>query len=208
MTVISYDEFLDYIRQLNEISSRYLDENGKQLVFAVKKGTDSTILWRATVRIACVKLDAATKKIESCRTLSLNQFIGIYNKLRHQADAVVSSDACCSSASGSSATPLQQLDDVYGEIEQAAGEDQVRTGKKNLNSEECCICLERTPELILPCAHSYCIPCIEQWSVNNKTCPVCRETVDDIDEGWVVSEGPDSVQIATDIQKSLMSLSH
>ena len=84
LTVISYEEFLEDIRQLNEISSRYLDDNGKQLVFAVKKGTDSTILWRATVRIACVKLDAQTRKIESCRALSLKQFLVVYSKLRHQ----------------------------------------------------------------------------------------------------------------------------
>ncbi len=224
LTVISYEEFLENIRQLNEISSRYLDENGKQLVFAVKKGTDSTILWRATVRIACVKLDAATKKIESCRTLSLKQFIVVYNKLRHQADAVVSTDpACCggaaaataataatAAAEGGGAAATQLSINVYEEIEEEVAKDGGSKGKKSGGSgaEECCICLERVPELILPCAHSYCLPCIEQWSVNNKTCPVCRETVDDIDEGWVVSEGPDSVEIATEIQKQLMNLSH
>ena len=31
------------------------------------------------------------------------------------------------------------------------------------NLEECIICLERKPEVILPCAHAYCTPCIEQW---------------------------------------------
>ena len=29
--------------------------------------------------------------------------------------------------------------------------------------EECVICLERRPEVLLPCAHAYCVPCIEQW---------------------------------------------
>lgn len=28
---------------------------------------------------------------------------------------------------------------------------------------ECCICLERKPDVMLPCAHAYCMPCIEQW---------------------------------------------
>ena len=70
---LSYEEFLDYVQDLNEISrysneatlfrdlilfvsSHFLDANGKQLVFAVKKGTDSTALWKGTVRVACVKV--------------------------------------------------------------------------------------------------------------------------------------------------------
>lgn len=28
---------------------------------------------------------------------------------------------------------------------------------------ECSICLERKPDVMLPCAHAYCMPCIEQW---------------------------------------------
>ena len=72
--------------------------------------------------------------------------------------------------------------------------------------DECCICLERKPDVILPCTHSYCLPCIEQWNVDHKTCPVCRETLASTDDSWVISEGPDSLDIVTDIQKSLMSL--
>lgn len=30
---------------------------------------------------------------------------------------------------------------------------------------ECCICLERKPDILLPCAHSYCNDCIEEWFV-------------------------------------------
>ena len=29
-------------------------------------------------------------------------------------------------------------------------------------------------------------PCIEQWNVNHKTCPVCRETLASTEDGWVI----------------------
>jgi hypothetical protein len=54
-----------------------MDNNGRQLVFAVKKGTDSTLLWKGTVRIACVKVDLVTKKIDTYRLLTLNEFLRV-----------------------------------------------------------------------------------------------------------------------------------
>ena len=49
---LSYEEFQDCVTELNQISSQFLDTNGKQLVFAVKKGTDSTALWKGTVKVS------------------------------------------------------------------------------------------------------------------------------------------------------------
>lgn len=74
---ITYDDFLASIQELNEISSHFLDSNGKQLVFAVKKGSDTTVLWKATVKVACVKIDAQTKNIDSYRPLNLKQFLQV-----------------------------------------------------------------------------------------------------------------------------------
>lgn len=85
---ITYDAFLATITELNEISSHFLDSNGKQLVFAVKKGSDSSFLWKATVRIACVKIDAETKNIDSYRCLNLKQFLRVYNSLKTQSAAI------------------------------------------------------------------------------------------------------------------------
>lgn len=34
--------------------------------------------------------------------------------------------------------------------------------------QECSICLDRKPEVLLPCAHTFCCPCIEQWYVHVK----------------------------------------
>ena len=42
----------------------------------------------------------------------------------------------------------------------------IAVNRENMNDGspvECCICLERRQEIILPCAHSYCQQCIDQW---------------------------------------------
>ena len=91
VTHLTYEGFLASITELNEISGHFLDCNGKQLVFAVKKGSDSSFLWKATVRVACVKIDAGSKEIDSYRCLNLKQYLRVYNSLRTQSAAVKSS---------------------------------------------------------------------------------------------------------------------
>lgn len=54
-----------------------MDSDGKQLVFVVKKGSDSSILWKGTVKIICLKYDTETKQMESCRILNLAQFLKV-----------------------------------------------------------------------------------------------------------------------------------
>ena len=67
LTGTTYETFLSSIQELNEIAEHFLDSNGKQLVFTVKKGTDATVFWKATVRVAIVKIDAQTKQIDTYR---------------------------------------------------------------------------------------------------------------------------------------------
>ena len=206
---LSYDDFLDNVTELNELASHFLDSNGKLLVFAVKKGTDTTPLWKGTVRVACCKVDANTKDVDTYRVLTLKQFLAIFKSLQTQT-AALREDA--SSADSSPDTDLVKVPGVTRPhplttakfsasvlLEEALGEEAA-------SLDECCVCLERKPDLILPCAHAYCVQCIEQWNVNHKTCPVCRESVNSAEEGWVISDGPDSLDIATQIQKSLMEL--
>jgi len=214
---LSYEEFLDYISELNEISSHFLDANGKQLVFAVKKGTDGTALWKGTVKVACVKIDATTKEVDSYKLLTLKQFLSVFRGLQTQAAAIKGQDDDQPSSPDSSETTSQSSLTLLGGASSSGKPQPLQFSASMIlddlaldgtSLEECCVCLERKPDVILPCAHSYCLPCIEQWNVNHKTCPVCREAVDSTDDGWVISDGPDSLDIATEIQKSLMELAH
>lgn len=57
----------------------------------MKKGTDSTMLWKGTVKIACVKIDPESKAIESHRLFNLNQFLKIFKTLECQLTAALQS---------------------------------------------------------------------------------------------------------------------
>ena len=161
-----------------------------------------------------MQVDAESKDVDSYRLLTLKQFLAVFKSLQTQTAAIKTEDH-------SPSTPDSSDPSSPAEEDQFAkpGASQVKphplkfSASKFLDEalactslEECCVCLERKPDVILPCAHSYCLPCIEQWNVNHKTCPVCRETVQSTDDGWVISDGPDSLDIATEIQKSLMEL--
>ena len=67
LTNTKYETFISSLKELNEISEHFLDSNGKHLVFTVKKGSDATVFWKATVRVAIVKIDAETKKVDTYR---------------------------------------------------------------------------------------------------------------------------------------------
>ncbi|KAL9695756.1 hypothetical protein quinque_015041 [Culex quinquefasciatus] len=81
------------------------------------------------------------------------------------------------------------------------------SGAAEPDCNECCICLERKPEVSLPCAHSYCTPCIEQWNIHQKKCPICDEELASTDDTWVLSEMPEAEEISEEICATLMKLS-
>lgn len=213
ITLLTYEEFQSYIGQLNMLAQQCMDADGKQLVFAVKKGTDSTVFWKGTVRVACVKLDPETKKIETYRLLNLNQFLKVFRSFKNQYVVAqqISNDRCKETEASTSQSndgdpskaslPSKKLSAsvMLREVVKEQGSD-------NEKFSECCICLERKPDVILPCIHSYCRPCIEQWNVNHKTCPICRERVESSSDAWVISEAPNSLEISEEICSSLMEL--
>ena len=42
----------------------------------------------------------------------------------------------------------------------------------------------------------------------DKTCPVCRESLQSTDDTWVISETPDNDQVNKEIRKALMGLAN
>nr|XP_023021945.1 RING finger protein 141-like [Leptinotarsa decemlineata] len=85
---LTYEQFLGILGELNLLTKKCLDSDGNQLVFAVKRDSDSTIFWKATVQIACVKIDPVTQKVGTFRLLSLSEFLKVFKTLKCQLVAV------------------------------------------------------------------------------------------------------------------------
>ncbi|XP_076036275.1 RING finger protein 141-like isoform X3 [Oratosquilla oratoria] len=241
---LTYDHFLSYITKLNHICSEYKDSEGQVLVFAVKKGTDSTIFWKATVRIACVKLHTESNSVRSYRLLNIRQFLQVFRRITYECTGGTGGDEQSSQHSNrpTQVPPTLAASMVLGGMEDHSSSScGSSNGSRNMpegavasqtnqelgaSLEECCICLERKPDVILPCTHAYCLPCIEQWweygrdsleecagasfvyATNgvDKTCPVCRESLKSTDDTWVISEVPDNEQVTQEIQRALIGL--
>ena len=56
------------------------DADGNKILFATKSKSDSTILWKGTIKIACVKYKDINN-ITDYRLLSLNEFIKVISIL-------------------------------------------------------------------------------------------------------------------------------
>lgn len=178
LTTLTYERFFAKVDELNHICQYLTDSKQRRLVFEVHCPSETPVLWKNEVRVTCTRLDGGPS-----RTLSLRQFLHTYHTIKAYytaaAAAAEAEGAVCASA---------LFTGVLGEL------------------EECCICMEQKPEVTLPCTHSYCLRCIEQWNVCNRTCPLCREEFSGTEESWVMSEAPGSSEVLSEVHKALAQL--
>lgn len=64
--------------------------------------------------------------------------------------------------------------------------------------------MERRPDVVLPCVHTFCSICIEQWKAMEKDwCPLCRNPLQlDGSDTWVI---PDVIE-DSELRNYIMSL--
>ncbi|XP_050300325.1 RING finger protein 141-like isoform X2 [Anthonomus grandis grandis] len=193
---LSYEDLLSLVGELNILSQKCLDTKGNQLIFAVKKGSDSTVFWKATVQIACCRVDTQTQKVQSYRLLNLGQFLKVFKTFQCQ---VMAAEQCRKSDSSAAPNPEVSFSTIL--------QDTVDSPVPSESPNECIICFERKQDITLPCAHSYCTLCIEEWNESHDTCPICRERLDSPSDTWVISEVPKAEEISDEIRDSLLELS-
>lgn len=186
LTTLTHERFFAKVDELNDICQYLMDSKNRRLIFEVHCPSETPVLWKNEVRVICKRLgnDAADVGGPS-RTLSLRQFLHTYHTIKAYYTAAVADTARGDAAMCAASTLFTG---VLGDL------------------EECCICMEQKPEVTLPCTHSYCLRCIEQWNVCNTTCPLCREEFASTKESWVISEAPTSSEVLSEMHKALAKL--
>lgn len=89
---LTYEEFQKCLAELNTLSRKCIDSDGKQLVFAVSKGTDDTMLWKATVKIACVKVNPETRQVDNYKLLNLKEFLQVWKTFQTHIQSMSASE--------------------------------------------------------------------------------------------------------------------
>lgn len=189
---LTYEEFNSCLSNLNDLSRKCLDSNGKVTIFAVKKGSDQSFLWKATVRIACVKCDPETNRIENYKLINLREFLKVFNTFQTHLEAMSSCEEQHDRA--------RQLPNLLANVTEISPDE--------ISAFECCICLDRKTDLILPCEHVFCSTCIEKWNENHDKCPICQTGLKSINDSWVLSELPKTDEVNEEILTELNALTN
>ncbi|XP_045176251.2 RING finger protein 141-like [Mercenaria mercenaria] len=188
---LSYKEFRDSLTELNEVTSTFTDQHGKQLHFNIVSGTDDTILWKGTVKIQCRKVLPGTNRVCSVRDLSIRQYIMVYKEITEQV------------ANLQPATP----GGTAARIDICASMILDEAEHKSLEVEdECCICMQNEAKTILPCTHKFCENCCREWTDTHCTCPICRAKVASSADTWELTDPPDSTEYATEVREVLVGI--
>lgn len=195
---LTYSEFVSRVTELNQVCCKNVDHNGRTLLFFIKGGTDSTIFWKQTVQVACVRVIKESNNIEDYKLLNLKQFLQAYKMILYHMKFIIGEIETSETDDGNSASSLRRNPISTSMILNQIG--------MKPDIEECIICMERKPEITLPCTHCYCLLCIEQWNDSNKTCPVCRATVESTEDSWLIPEIPESSEVNAELQNALAGL--
>lgn len=177
---LTYEEFLARVAELNDVTAQLAAGQQKHLLFEVQPGSDASALWKVAVRIVCTKINKESGTVEATRIMNLYQFIQLYRDVTSQAAQVLGPDG--GPVEGPSAQ-LSSTDSCQASL-------WMGRVKQLTDEEECCICMDGKSDLILPCAHSFCQKCIDQWSGQSRNCPICRLQVTAANESWVMSDAP------------------
>ncbi len=130
--------------------------------------TEEVTRWKSRIDVVCTNTSTNERRL-----LDFDAFHALYDFVRESVSRSVTPGA----SSGS------EPDRDGGEarlkaFRQSDGVATVTPGE--LQDKECCVCLERDSQIMLPCLHAFCERCIREWADRNEKCaecPVCRAPI-------------------------------
>ncbi|KAH9603840.1 hypothetical protein KSS87_005960 [Heliosperma pusillum] len=75
--------------------------------------------------------------------------------------------------------------------------------------EECGICMEMNPKVVLPhCCHSLCFKCYQDWYARSQSCPFCRDALKHVESGdlWIYIDEKDTVELSVFMKENITRL--
>ncbi|CAF1932505.1 unnamed protein product [Rotaria magnacalcarata] len=193
--LLRHRNFVQLLNEFNTTLEMFTRDEPHYLRFTIVPHSDSNILWKALMRIACSKILRTDQSKSNEIILNLQQFLSVHESLCQQISTLQCSDTALYNSSpgdeNSSFTTAKLSFNVP-------------------NDNECCICMDRKPNLVLPCTHRFCDECFQQWSsqttaTSSHTCPLCRVDVNS-DSGFVLAETPKYDKVKKMLTESILSL--
>ncbi|CAG5124264.1 unnamed protein product [Candidula unifasciata] len=199
LATVTHAELVECIEELNMVTRSFTDKAGKQLRFIIKKGSDTTFLWKGNHQDTLFE--------ESSRLLTLRQFVVIYNEILEQVSTL-------------SSPPQETSTESYPSQKPSASSRQELTASaffphpdKTDNDEEdseneCCVCMDRKACIMLSCCHEFCEACIDSWTKDQQhsNCPLCRSRVSGADDTWVLTAKTDPGDYASELKGYLVGI--
>ncbi|XP_005097059.1 RING finger protein 141 [Aplysia californica] len=207
LATVSHAEVVDCIEELNTVTRSFTDRAGKQLRFLIKRGTDTTFLWKGTIRIRCLKINTSTSVIESSRLLTLRQFVVTYKEIIEQV-AMLSRAPADPSAQEDSAPGTSAREELTASAFFPESKKQAHTEVEEDPVNECCVCMDRKACVMLSCCHEFCEICIDNWTRDERhsNCPLCRTKVAGHDDTWILTDKTDTSDYEGELKGYLVGL--
>ncbi|ETN78858.1 zinc finger, C3HC4 type [Necator americanus] len=88
---------------------------------------------------------------------------------------------------------------AFALLENPPDKNATHAGHTTADSEDlCCICMENSNEVLLPCLHSFCVVCVAQEMEFRPqfSCPICKARINrPLEDSWEVPDPPNPAEV-------------
>jgi len=204
LALVDYNTLRESVGKLNVILRSCENNSIEKVMFGIRVVNCKSVLWKATTRVMCLKVNLQEKKVKVVRILTISEFwrlrsdileevrfknlldsnmMADFQLIDHHGDVI--QDGSEASAITELPIPLAlTTSGIFKKVEKVATDE-----------SECLICMDNKVGLTLPCAHSFCSECIKTWYNTNQSCPVCRDYLEKQEDCWEFTDLPDLEEI-------------